>query len=828
MAGGEGSRLRPLTINRPKPMVSIANKPCLGHIFELLTRSGITDAYVTLQYLASVIQDSYGDGAAVGMRLHYSIEETPLGTGGSVRQIGDGLTETFIVISGDALTDIDLTKVIAFHKEKGACVTLTLYRVPDPLEYGVVITDGDGRITEFLEKPSWGEVFSDTINTGIYVIEPRVLERYPIGASFDFSKDLFPQLLADGEPMYGYVAEGYWTDVGSIPEYARANADLLTGRVRTAPLGTEIRPGVFAEGDVEIDPTAVLTGPVYLGSGVKIAGGTQIVGPTVLRAQVVVDAGAIIDRSIVWRNTYIGERAELHGAIVGRQCALKSRVILEEGSVIGDHSVVNEGARVRAQVKIWPDKQIEGGATVGASLIWGSQGRRALFGRFGVTGLVNVDLTPEFAARLGAAYASTLPRGATVTLNRDQHRTSRMLKRSLMGGIVSAGVHVADLSQAPLPIDRFHTKHVGATGGVHVRVSPFDVRVCDIKFFDQHALDMGKPAERKVENVFFREDFRRVTYDDVGRIFESPRVGEAYSEAFARNVQHAKELAAAQFNIVVNFSHGTAAGFLPQLLETLGIHSVPIRGVVSENVGVRSLEDFEQQKRELGTITSTLRATCGAIVDAGGEKIFVADDRGRVIDDRHFLAVYASLAARHGKDAIAVPGFAPASVERLVTEAGGRLVRVRSSAEAQMSYAAREKPLLVADGLGGFIFPAFHPWFDGLFAVVRLLELLALGGTTLSQVVDRIPVPHIARLKVECPWSAKGRVMRLLAQDPATASTRQIDGVKHTSGDEWALVLPDADQPLLTVWAEAADDGRAWALAHQYADRVNALRGDDA
>ncbi len=825
MAGGEGSRLRPLTINRPKPMVSIVNKPCLGHIFDLLTRSGITEAYVTLQYLASVIQDAYGDGSSAGLRLRYSVEETPLGTGGSVRQIGDALRDTFLVISGDALTDIDLTKVIAFHKEKGAAVTLTLYRVPDPLEYGVVITDEGGRITKFLEKPSWGEVFSDTINTGIYVIEPRVLERYAIGASFDFSKDLFPQLLAEGEPLYGYVAEGYWTDVGSIGEYARANADVLGGRVSVAALGTEIQPGVFAGGEVQVDPSARLSGPIYLGKGVKIAGGTDIVGPTVLRDQVVVDAGAVIDRSIVWRNTYVGERAELHGSIVGRQCALKSRVVLEEGSVIGDHSVVNEGARVRAQVKIWPDKQIEGGAVVGTSLIWGSQGRRALFGRFGVTGLVNVDLTPEFAARLGAAYASTLPQGSVVTLNRDQHRTSRMLKRSLMGGIVSGGVDVADLSQAPLPVDRFHTRHLGAAGGVHVRVSPFDVRVCDIKFFDQHALDMGKPSERKVENLFFREDFRRVTYDDVGRIFESPRVGEAYSEAFLANIEHHAELAAAKFNVVVNFSHGTAASFLPQLLETLGISSVPIRGVVSENVGIRSLEDFEQQKRELGTITSTLRATCGVIIDAGGEKIFVSDDRGRIVDDRDFLAVYAALAARYGKAAIAVPGFAPAVVERLVTEAGGRLIRIRSSAEAQMSFAAREKPLMVADGLGGFIFPAFHPWFDGLFALVRLLEMLALGGHPLSTIVDEIPGAHIARLKVDCPWDAKGRVMRLLAQEPAPDRTRQIDGVKHVYGNEWVLVLPDVDQPLFTVWAEAADEGRAWALAHQYADRLGAMRG---
>ena len=348
MAGGEGSRLRPLTINRPKPMVSIVNKPCLGHIFDLLQRHGITDAFVTLQYLASQIQDSFGDGGSVGMHLRYSVEETPLGTGGSVRQIGDALDDTFIVISGDALTDIDLSAVIAFHKERKAAVTLTLYHVPNPLEYGVVITDpNDGRITKFLEKPSWGEVFSDTINTGIYVIEPRVLERYKVGESFDFSKDLFPQLLADGEPLFGYIASGYWTDVGSIPEYARANADVLLGKVKAGSLGREILPGVYAAGEVEIDPTAKLTGPLYLGTGVKIGPGAEVIGPTVLRDYVAVDERAVIDRSIVWRNSYVGDRSELHGTIVGRQCALKSRVVLEEGSVVERHVEERNALMVR-------------------------------------------------------------------------------------------------------------------------------------------------------------------------------------------------------------------------------------------------------------------------------------------------------------------------------------------------------------------------------------------------------------------------------------------------------------------------------------------------
>src|SRR6266542_3169444 len=825
MAGGEGSRLRPLTINRPKPMVSIVNKPCLGHIFDLLKTHGITDAFVTLQYLASMIQDSYGDGGGVGLRLRYSVEETPLGTGGSVRQIGAALArEPFIVVSGDALTDIDLGQVVRFHRERKAAVTLTLVRAANPLDYGVVVTQADGRIAQFLEKPSWGEVFSDTINTGIYVIEPRVLERFPVGAAFDFSKDLFPQLLAEGEPLYGCVVDAYWTDVGSIAEYSRANADLLLGRVKTAPLGTEIAPGVFAGGEVDVEPSARLVGPIYLGNGVRIAGGAEIIGPTVLRDSVAVDAGAHIESSIVWRNSYIGERAELRGAIVGRQCALKARVVLEEGAVIGDHSVVNEGARIRASVKVWPDKQIEGGAVIGSSLIWGSQGRRSLFGRFGVTGLINVDLTPEFAARLGAAYASTLPSGATVTMNRDQHRSSRMLKRALMGGIVGTGIDVVDLSQAPLPIGRFVTRRMGAAGGVHVRVSPFDVRVCDVKFFDRQGLDIDKAQERKVENVFFREDFRRASYDDVGRILETPRVGEEYSQAFLREVGRRREIADASFKIVLNYSHGTAAQFLPQLFESLDVDVVGINSVVSENIGSRSFEEFQQQMRELAAITSTLRASFGVTLDQGGEKTFFVDDRGRIIEDRHFLTAFVRLVARTTPALVAVPVFAPAILESLVAEAGGRVQRVRASAAAQMTVAARDHPLLVADGLGGFIFPRFHPSFDGLFTIVKLLELLAVERSTLAEVMDQTPAAHMARLKVECPWDQKGRVMRMLAQESATERTKQVDGVKHVYDGEWVLVLPDADQPLFNVWAEARDEGRAWALAQQYADRVGTFR----
>src|SRR5207249_1122939 len=474
-----------------------------------------------------------------------------------------------------------------------------------------------------------------------------------------------------------------------------------------------------------------------LGEGVKIGPHTRIVGPTVLRDYVSVDVGAVIDSSIVWRNSYVGERAELHGALVGRQCALKSRVVLEEGSVIGDHSVVNENARVRAQVKVWPDKQIESGAVVGSSLIWGAQGRRALFGRFGVTGIVNIDLTPEFISRLGAAYAST--------------------------------------------------RSVG-------------------------------------ETIFFREDLRRVSYDDVERIYESPRVGEAYSDAFLSEVAHRKEITDAKPKIVVNYSHGTAAQFLPQLLNRLGIEVVAVNGIVSENIGSRSFEEFQEELRQLAVLVPALGAQLGVIIDAGGEKVFVVDDRGRIVNDMHFLAAFVSLTVRQAPGVVAVPVYAPSSIEEIVAGRGGRVQRVRASAEAQMSLAAREQPLLVGDGVGGFIFPRFHPSFDGLFATVRLLELLIAAKQSLSEVVDATPPVHVARLQVGCPWDQKGRVMRMLAQDPQTERTRQVDGVKHQNDGEWVVVLPDADRPLFNVYAEGPDDDRAWTLVHEYAERLERLR----
>ena len=232
MAGGEGTRLRPMTANQPKPLLPLVNRPIMEHVLRLLKKHGFSETVVTVQFLAALIRNYFGDGEELGMALSYATEEVPLGTAGSVKNAEEALRDDrFLVISGDALTDIDLTDMVRFHEENDALVTIGLKRVPNPLEFGIIIVDDEGRVQRFLEKPTWGQVFSDTVNTGIYVMEPEVLEHVAEGEPVDWSGDVFPKLLAEGARLFGYVADCYWEDVGTHESYLKAQADMLSGQV---------------------------------------------------------------------------------------------------------------------------------------------------------------------------------------------------------------------------------------------------------------------------------------------------------------------------------------------------------------------------------------------------------------------------------------------------------------------------------------------------------------------------------------------------------------------------------------------------------------------
>lgn len=827
MAGGEGSRLRPLTLGRPKPMVSVVDKPMIEHIIDLLKRYGINDMVITLQYMADSIQSYFGDGSAFGVNIQYSIEETPLGTAGSVKQAEALLDDTFIIISGDALTDFDLEAALDFHKARKSYATLILKRVPNPLEYGVIITDERGAIRQFLEKPSWSEVFSDTVNTGIYVIEPRILDYFETGKVFDFSKDLFPMMLEKGDPLYGYVAEGYWCDIGNLADYLRSCGDLLDGQVNLPLRGSELRPGLWVDEDVEISPSAHIEGPVYLGPGVRIHNGVTIIGPSAIRDNTIVDTRATIDHSIIWRNCYIGERAELRGAILSSQCGVKARAMLFEGTVIGDDTQIDEGAVIQPGVKVWPGKHVEAGATVSTSLVWGSQGRRVLFGRFGVTGLVNVDITPEFAAKMGAAYGATLAKNTTVMVNRDAHYTPRMIKRGLVSGLPSAGVNVSDLGSVPIPVARYNVRSTDAAGGIHVQLSPFDGRTVDIKFFDRNGLDIDKNTERKIEGVFFREDFRRVYLDEIGRIEYASNVIGRYVSGYLSNINaEAMHKNARDIHIVVDYANTSSAQVLPNIFTQLNLDVVELNAHIDDSANSRVQEQFQEGMERLSAITNSLRAAFGARLDTGGERVYFVDDRGRQVDRMKALCAIVALHLKtYGGGIVAVPVTAPSTIEHIARQYGAEVIRTRANNFAVMTTALRSGVTVAGDGAGSFFFPAFHPTADGLFTITKLAEMLTLQNTSFSEVLAGLPPFAMARGKVQCRWEDKGRVMRLLNEQYGNAKgVRQIDGIRVELGREWALILPDPDIPYFHIYAEADSDDHARALVEKYAGLVNGLQ----
>src|SRR5215210_1732009 len=373
MAGGQGTRLRPLTSNQPKAMIRIANLPCMEHIVNLLARHNITDVAVTLQFMPEEIQDYFGDGSEWGVNIRYSIEDAPAGTAGSVKMAEEQLGlhgERLLIISGDALTDADLTQVVRFHEEKDTEVTMVLKSVENPLDFGIVITEEDGRISRFLEKPAWGQVFSDTVNTGIYLLESSVMDEIPDPeeGEYDFSKDLFPKLLEAGRSLYGFVTDAYWEDVGTLEQYASAQRDVLDGKVKgVRPPGTRLRENIYVGRRAQVDDEE-LEGPVVIGENVRVDEGAKVSPYSVIADNVVIGAGASVERSVIAEGTYVGEGAELVHPLVGRSSYILARASLLERSSLVDDVIIGEGASISPDVKVFPHKTVESGANVTQSL----------------------------------------------------------------------------------------------------------------------------------------------------------------------------------------------------------------------------------------------------------------------------------------------------------------------------------------------------------------------------------------------------------------------------------------------------------------------------
>jgi mannose-1-phosphate guanylyltransferase/phosphomannomutase len=824
MAGGQGTRLRPLTSNQPKPMLPVVGQPMMEHILRLARTHGITDIVATVQFLASVVRNYFGDGSDLGVDLTYATEQQPLGTAGSVRNAAPLLDERFLVLSGDSLTDVDLTELIRFHEASGAAVTVTLKRVEDPLEFGIVITGDDGRIERFLEKPGWGDVFSDTINTGIYVLEREVVDFIPEGEEFDFSKDLFPLLLDKGLPMFGYVTDRFWTDIGTLDAYMAAHRAILDRNVEVEVEGFEVRPGVWLGEGSELDPDAQVQAPVYIGENARVEGGATLRDYTVLGRGVAVRSGAFLHRVVIHDHVYIGPSTNLRGCVVGRNSDVKFGARLEEGVVVADECHVGEGAVLNPRVKVYPFKSVDPGAIVSSSIIWQSGGARALFGDRGVTGLINIDITPEMGVRLAMAFAGMFPKGATVVSTRDATRSARLVKRAMVAGISAGGVVCHDLELVPSAVARFYAHSARAVGGFSVRSAPFDAASVEIQFFGQDGVDIDPAMQRQLERAYYRDDLRRAFHHDIGELTFPARGRDYYARGLLDAVDE-EAIRGRAPKLVIDYGWGSTTLTGPQVLGGLGGDILGVNAVLDEDRVVLTEEQTTEHLETLSRLVRSSGSELGVLIDSPGERLALVDGLGRVLDPQTALLSFVWLVAQTISNArVALPIATSRVAEEIVRGAGGEVLWTPLSPAALTAAAAEEEVAFAGDEGGGYVFPDFLAAFDAVMGLAKLLELLTRADTSLRQVVDRLPAAHIAREEIPTPWEAKGTVMRRLLEYLDGERVVTIDGVKVYRGNDWALVVPHPQEPLVRVWAEAGSREEAGRLATEFAALVEDMR----
>lgn len=808
MAGGEGSRLRPLTCKRPKPLVPVANRPVMEYCIDLVRDLGIKEAGVTLQYLPKMIEEYFGDGSDYDLRLHYFIEDKPLGTAGSVKNAASILDETFIVISGDALTDFDLRPALKLHQEYGALATLVLTTVDNPLEYGVVITNSDGSIRVFLEKPSWGEVFSDRVNTGIYILEPEVLELIPEGQSYDFSRDLFPKLLKEKRPLYGVPLAGYWCDIGNLSQYRQAQEDILYGRVKAKINGIERGSGIVAAEGAHIDPEARIEGPVLIGAYCHVGPGAVLGPGTVLGPYTRVEERASLKRTIVWDNVHIGPGASLRGVVVCSGSSINKQVQIFEDAVIGDDCQVEAGAEVRQEVKVWPQKCLGQETVVKESLIWGQGTGRPLFAGSQVPGYLNSGLTPFQVTRLGLAWGTSFQPGVMAGLSTFSGGAGELLYKAMAVGLMAAGVKVAALGRLLTPVHRFAVRSLNLAGGGHIKQDAGETGRVRLHLVNNRGHDLSPMAVRKIENLYWREDGRRS-----GEILAStpfPDIGAAYKDWLLSTTRQ-DGLNRHSLKIALG-SQGLAADLAGEVLQQAGGEVIRL----DFDAGKGWRRNIQEGIPYFTTEIRRYGADLGAVIDPNGEELMLFNSSGHQATTPQQTALLAQIYLETNQGgSLVLPVTAAQAVELVANRLGGRVERVKNH------------PGIHQEGMhrvdGQVLLGQQHLQLDALAALLHIMDWLAQRRLELEQALADLPTVYTATRTVPCSWEAKGKVMRTLINEEPADRVELLDGVQVRGDEGWILVLPDGETPYYRIYSEAFSQEAAEELAVFYERRLQEL-----
>jgi len=823
MAGGFGTRIQPLTNSIPKPMLPITNLPMMEHTLLKLVDTGIEEVVILLYYKPEIIKNHFGDGSKWGVKIHYVLPDDDYGTAGAVGFGREFLDTTFMIVSGDLVTDFDFSEIVEYHREKESKLTITLTSVENPLQFGVVIADENGKIEKFLEKPSWGEVFSDTINTGIYILEPEILEYIPVGENFDFGKDLFPLLMREGVDLMGYNASGYWRDVGNPDSYREVYDDIMNARLRFEIPGKRVEypDGVlYLTGESEIDESVEILGNVVVGENVRLAKGCKL-NNVCIGDNVAVGEECRLRNSVLWHDIEIGKRSVLDNAVICNDNVIEDNVIAKAGLILAEGCHVGRLVRFDQDVTIWPHKDIEPASIVSSNVVLGSRYKNSIFQYGSVTGKTNVELSCEMITKLAEAFASELPMGSIVAVARDHGRSSRMLKRAFLGGLMSAGVDVLDLKGIPPSVLRYTVaRNPSIAGGVYFRRNIYDPMATEVNFFDESGLRIDTNSSKSIEKSFFNEKFRRVDPNKIGEIKESIHYLECrdYRKAIIEHIDQ-KALHSRQFRIAVDMMDGITGDIFPDILNDLAIDSIMLSAHSHNNI-LSSLENRLSKAREdLKPIVKGLSLRAGFIIFPGGQRIALMDENGVYYDKIHSLPIVLKLLdlegeARGRRMRVFLPTWAPDMLDydNLEIERG---IYSNFKAEKLREYD------LVATIDGNYAFTEFQLHRDAMFATLKILEMMIRYDVRLSDIAKETIPFYYHTESIECSQSLKGKMMRKFLEASKGKRNSTIDGVKIWESDsEWVLMIPDSYSDRLNLYFQAENEKVGEELRNRYIDLI--------
>lgn len=689
MAGGEGKRLRPLTCTLPKPMARILGKPVIEYIFDLLLRHGVTDAAVTLGYMPHVVEKAYESGYR-NLNLSFIREDEPLGTAGSVRNAAYSFKEPFAVISGDAMCDFDLEKIMTYHKASGAMITVVAVDAGDPREYGIIRTDRENRVIGFIEKPTWSQALSNLANTGVYIINPECLELIPKNKAYDFARDLFPLMLERDMSIYCYHTSDYWCDIGNIEAYLKCQRDVFDGKIK-APVAS-IADGIYAEkslpkGDYSIVP------PVYIGENAEISDGS-VIGP-----YAVVDEGSFIGQnsavrySCVLENSWIAPDVKITGALVCHGAALKKRASMFEGSVAGSGCIIGENSAIKPGVLVWPGKIVDSDTVLNSNLKYGSV-KPEYISDGGINEKNGIRLNAENCVKIGAAIGSSVRKIGIAT---DGKPFSKVMSCAVIAGIMGSGGSVSDFGESYESQLEFFVNLCGLDAGIFFESG----EKREIKICGKGGLPITRSFERAFENSISKCEFRETSENAINEVSNMHSMKNLYKQEL---MNQAKE----------GF-HGMCASFES---ENGNIENIALD--CASRLGLSESEKFIFK------------------ISADGKSVSVIYD-GEAYGYETLLSVCCLDELKKGRD-VSVPYDSPHFLDEL-SDGKGKVLRYLSTPADDSDSAARslaEKQIFVR---------------DGLFLSFKLLLIMKERGKNIGELADELPKRFIVRKTLPIDFS---------------------------------------------------------------------------